>query len=90
LLVAFWLIAMALADYAKDHGQPYLFGGVDLREILGWMCVLSICGLFAALLILGRGVPCPNCCKPLCDIPAQIAVATGNCGYCGEKVFDEA
>jgi hypothetical protein len=89
LLVAFWLIAMALADYAKDHGLPYLFGGVDVREVFGWMCAFSMCGLLAALLLLGRGVVCPNCRKPLCDIPAQIAVATGNCGHCGEKVFDE-
>ena len=35
-----------------------------------------------------RGVPCRHCGKRLFGIPGQIAVATGNCGYCGEKAFD--
>jgi hypothetical protein len=35
------------------------------------------------------GVACPHCGAPLIDIAGQIAVATGNCGNCGEKVLGE-
>jgi hypothetical protein len=56
-------------------------------------------GLLAGLLLIGtvalicwgepRGVPCPHCRKRLFGVVAQIAVATGNCGFCGEEVFEQ-
>ena len=32
------------------------------------------------------GLQCPSCSKPLTGITGQIAVATGFCGHCGERV----
>ena len=32
-------------------------------------------------------LPCPNCKKSLTHAAGQIVVATGNCGYCGVKLF---
>jgi len=92
VLIGCILLAMALADYAKDHGQSVMFLGFDARDMLGGLSLILIVGLMISLVVLGvlgKGAVCPNCRKPLFGIPAQIAVATGNCGYCGQKVFDE-
>jgi DNA-directed RNA polymerase subunit RPC12/RpoP len=35
-------------------------------------------------------VQCSSCGRPLVDISAQIVIATGNCGHCGERVLHEA
>ena len=35
------------------------------------------------------GVRCPSCGKPLVGLSAQVVVATGNCGQCGERIFNE-
>lgn len=35
------------------------------------------------------GVPCPNCGKRLIRIGGLLALMTGNCGFCGEKVVDD-
>lgn len=91
-LIGCILLAMALVDYAKDHGQSVIVLGFDVRDMLGGLCVLLILGLMVSVVVLGvlgKGLVCPNCRRPLFGIPAQIAVATGNCGYCGQKVFDE-
>ena len=34
-----------------------------------------------------KGPRCPHCSKPLLLLNAKIAIATGNCAECGEKVF---
>jgi hypothetical protein len=34
------------------------------------------------------GMICPNCGKPLVGRNGNVVVATGNCGSCGEAVFD--
>jgi hypothetical protein len=36
------------------------------------------------------GVSCPKCGKPIIGFNVKIAIATGNCGNCGEPVFTEA
>jgi hypothetical protein len=36
------------------------------------------------------GLQCPNCRKPLVRVTGQVAVATGACGHCGERVFSDA
>lgn len=35
------------------------------------------------------GLRCPSCDKPLIGISAQIAIASGNCGHCGTKLFTD-
>ncbi len=35
------------------------------------------------------GLLCPACARPLIGVSAQIAIATGNCGHCGARVFGE-
>jgi hypothetical protein len=31
---------------------------------------------------------CPSCGKALFGRPSEIAIATGKCGHCGQKIFD--
>jgi hypothetical protein len=92
ILIGCIFLAMGVADCAKDHGHSFMLLGFDVRDMLGALCVILIIGVVVSLVVmgvLGKGAVCPNCHKPLFGIPAQIAVATGNCGYCGEKVFEE-
>jgi DNA-directed RNA polymerase subunit RPC12/RpoP len=49
--------------------------------------------LFAGTIILlfwdmPRGVRCSSCHRRLFKTAAQITAATGNCAYCGERVFE--
>ncbi len=64
------------------------------NEVIGQSYVIMGAILFGAflvtLVVLGcqRGVKCPHCRKNLFGVAGQISVATGNCAFCGEKVFD--
>ena len=56
----------------------FLFGSV------GWM-----------ILVMRRqhkkfGLLCPNCGKALVGTSSAVATATGNCGCCGEAVFEQS
>ena len=50
---------------------------------------LALLGWFAARQQRHFGHRCPHCKKALTGSLARIAIATGNCGCCGEKVFGE-
>jgi hypothetical protein len=75
-------------------------GGVFLDDFLNWggsmflRYAYSAAGfiVFAVFILCAVasqiGVPCPHCKKRLFAVAGQIAVATGNCGFCGEKVFE--
>jgi hypothetical protein len=78
----------------------WLIGGALLENLLHWdgsalfrqaysVFGLIIFGAFClAMVVIQAGVPCPHCKRRLFGISGQIAVATGICGYCGEKVFE--
>ena len=78
----------------------WMIGGTFLDNLLHWggstflrqAYVVLGCAIFVAFLLVLAvsqvGVPCPRCKKRLFSVPGQIAVATGNCGYCGEKAFE--
>jgi hypothetical protein len=80
--------AAALTSW-KEHGGLSWTGSFDLWKVLLWVGLIV---MVLSVLIAGAGnsgVPCVKCGKRLLGIAAQIAVATGNCEYCGEKAFDE-
>ena len=35
------------------------------------------------------GLVCPSCGRTLTEVSAQIAVASGNCGWCGAKLLED-
>lgn len=79
------MVGGALLDGLLNWGgstvfrQAYLIFGIILFVV--YLMALVGSGVL-------RGVPCRHCKKRLFGIPGQIAVATGNCGYCGEKAFE--
>jgi hypothetical protein len=83
------LLLGALADYAREHR---LLGGnlPDVSRIFGWCCIALIVILGVQVALAGsRSVKCPHCKKVQDRIHGHIAIATGYCGYCGEKIFDQ-
>ena len=84
-LVGFWMISGPVLDHFYNLNQSKVL--LNAWAAAGIIVILVLC---AALLVYGsrRGVPCRHCGKRLFAIPGQIAVATGNCGYCGEKAFE--
>jgi hypothetical protein len=81
----------ALSGYIDRHPEEYR-----------WIGAAVGIGLFAFLiansaLMLWFGVRqqrrfghrCPHCNKALVGFSVQIAIATGNCGHCGERVFND-
>jgi hypothetical protein len=78
---------IAFARYVDRHPESAwmgnLYGG-------GLIVLLVVCVLWM-LLTMRRvrrefGVKCRSCGKQILN--SQIAIATGNCYYCGEKLFD--
>jgi hypothetical protein len=85
LTLGLWMVGGALLDSLLNWGGSTVFRQAYV--------VLGVVVFFVYLLVLGgssglRGVPCPHCKKRLFGISGQIAVATGICGYCGEKAFE--
>jgi hypothetical protein len=84
------LLAIALAarvDRDKSSVWVQVFCGVAFFGFLiGWIALLA---WFAKWQQRRFRVLCPSCDKPLMGVSSQIAIATGNCGHCGESVFSE-
>ena len=83
--VGIWMLSAPFLDHFYKFNEPksvtLAWGIFGIAAILAVMMVLAFFGS-------QRGMPCPHCKKRLFGIPGQIAVATGNCGFCGEKVFE--
>jgi len=66
------------------------------RRLLGIGLIVYIIAVYFGLLVSVRrnlntySILCPGCGKRILGFTGQIAIATGNCGYCGVKVFDES
>jgi len=80
-----------LGDYIDQHSKEYRWlGAVFGFGLMGFL----VCNMIL-LAVIGRkhqnkfGHRCPRCNKPLSGFLARLAIATGNCGYCGEPVFDK-
>jgi hypothetical protein len=69
------------------------FGGdpVISKLLYGFVAVTVIASTTILLFWdMGRGVRCSSCPNRLFGTAADITSATGNCAYCGEKVFDQS
>ncbi len=65
-----------------------VIGSHDAQEIFVAIGVvlMMLCMVIGG--ITNSRVRCAKCGRQLQAIPAQIAVATGHCGYCGEEAFE--
>jgi hypothetical protein len=82
------MMAAATMDSLKEHGVLTPATSIILGKVL---LGAGLIALFLCLVIgfaTASGERCAKCGKRLQGIAAQIAVATGNCGYCGERAFD--
>lgn len=81
-----------LTGYIERHEQDYRWIGTISGIGLG----VFLLGNLALLLWYGTkqqkqfGHRCPHCKKALLGFMAHLAIATGNCGYCGTAVFEES
>lgn len=55
-----------------------------------WGCFLLVLAFAGSRTGQPYGVPCRVCAQKLYRTSAYLALITGNCGFCGEKVFDDA
>lgn len=82
-ILGLWMVAGALLDNLLNW-----FGSTFLRYAYGVLGFVLFVIFLLAVAVSQMGVPCPHCKKRLSGVAGQIAVATGNCGYCGEKAFE--
>lgn len=85
-------LGMALIDFARTRGYLGWSGNVDVMKVflVLWMIAFFVVVMRMIVVSVGRyGVSCPHCKRHLQAIPAQITVATGFCGFCGEQVFEQ-
>ena len=90
LLTCFVMAIVPLSRYFAKHEDLSW-----INRVLGpcFPVVLMVTMVLLFLLEMRQrrqlGVSCPKCGKPLVGASAQVAIATGNCGHCGEEVFDD-
>ena len=92
-----WIVVF----FATLIGGAVLAGYVERRPELTWLG--PVLGVSFGVIMLGcfalalwfvirsqkrHGHRCPTCRKSLMGCTAQIAIATGNCGFCGVNVFE--
>lgn len=84
-VVGIWMLSAPILDYFYNFNESK-----SLAQAWGIFGIVAIFAVAVVLAYFGskRGMPCSHCKKQLFGIPGQIAVATGNCGYCGEKAFE--
>ncbi|HXC99971.1 MAG TPA: hypothetical protein VN048_11565 [Verrucomicrobiae bacterium] len=90
-----WLIVFFAAigamipfsNYVEEHKEYAWTGNV----VGGGLLFILVASFVWFALVANRqqrefGIQCRSCSKRILN--SQLAIATGNCGYCGEKLFD--
>jgi hypothetical protein len=92
LLVAL-LFGVAGLDFAGIHGFLAWSGDVSVMKLFLILWMIAVVAVVIRVVIVNNGrhgVFCPHCKKRLQAISAQITVATGFCGFCGEQIFEQS
>ena len=91
VLIAGSLAASGLASYIKRQTQE--LAGASLAVNVAGMVLLfgglAVLTVYSIVFQRRFGHRCPSCHKWLTGFAAQTAIATGNCGFCGNAVFEE-
>jgi hypothetical protein len=78
-----------VSSYLDEHSESYQWAskalGIGLLVFLVTTMVLLV--VFNHKWQKQFGYRCPKCNKRLFGFLAQLAIASGNCGYCGKPVF---
>jgi amino acid permease len=80
-----------LMRYIERQEQDYTWiGAVAAAGLLVFLLGnLSLMVWYGARQQRQFGHRCPHCNKALVGFGVQLAIATGNCGHCGERVFSD-
>src|ERR1035437_3835711 len=97
--LGFWMVfffaalcgCIPLSSYIERHEQDYRWIGTAFGiGLLTFLCTnLGLMAWYGLRQQRRYGHRCPHCNKSLVGFGAQIAIATGNCGQCGERVFSD-
>ena len=97
--LGFWMVfffaalcgCIPLSSYIERHEQDYRWIGTAFGiGLLTFLCAnLGLMAWYGLRQQRRYGHRCPHCNKSLVGFGAQIAIATGNCGQCGESVFSD-
>lgn len=92
--------AIACVPFAIHVNHLAELGDLGWVRTVAWVFAIILVTLVLALLSFffsaargkqtNPGVPCPECGRPIWGAGAQVALATGMCVYCGERIFDPA
>jgi hypothetical protein len=77
-----------LLDFIKTHTVERWVKLIPISLLLASFVILAILILFLRHKTKIQGLMCKNCKKLLVGQLGQIAIASGNCGNCGQKLFD--
>ena len=85
-------LGIGVIDYAKTHHHLDWSGNVDVMKVYLVLWLITFIPAFIWMIVLGvrDAVTCPHCKRQFQPITAQITVATGFCGFCGEQVFEQS
>jgi len=79
-----------LSSYIERHEELTWIG-----PVLGICLFVFLLGNVALMLWFTKyqqrrfGISCPSCGKSIIGFDAKIAIATGNCGQCGARIFND-
>ena len=82
---------VSLGRYTERYEQQFrwLNAAIPIGMLVVLLGSLALVSWFAARQQRHFGHRCPRCNKLLTGSLVRIAIATGNCGCCGEKVFND-
>lgn len=81
----------ALSGYIDRHAEEYrwISAAVGIGLFVFLIANVALILWFGLRQQRSLGHRCPHCNKALVGIGVQLAIATGNCGHCGERVFND-
>jgi hypothetical protein len=90
-LVLFMGPLFLLAHFEQEH-ETWTKGSWRALTVFGVVVMVAVWPLvwvWSSRLATRFGLRCPHCRKEVVGM-SSIVIATGNCGYCGGRVLDEA
>lgn len=92
-LVLFFGVLIAgipLSRYTEAHPEMTWIGRLlDIGLLIFLLANFALLAWFTKHQQKRFGISCPGCGKPIMGFNVKIAIATGNCGNCGEPVFTQ-
>lgn len=90
ILTPAFILAPRAIYYINQSDPSHWVSSVKGNLVWGiWGCFLLMFAFASRRLSQPYGAACPVCGEKLYRTSAYLALITGNCGFCSEKVFDD-